>query len=132
MIEHVPDPKGLVTEMARILKKGGRLVIQTPNSRALGRKLFGSKWYANDVPRHLILFCPSNLTTLAQRVGLRPAALKTSATPKILLNSWDYLIGKRKQPSRSNKFLRLLVQPYVVMATLLHRGDEIFAIYRKP
>ena len=58
VIEHIPDPVNFMNEIARILKSGGRLVIKTPNSLALGRRWFGTYWFANDVPRHLILFCP--------------------------------------------------------------------------
>ncbi|MCK5268981.1 MAG: class I SAM-dependent methyltransferase, partial [Spirochaetes bacterium] len=35
VIEHIPDPTNFMREIARILKKEGRLVIKTPNSRAL-------------------------------------------------------------------------------------------------
>jgi 2-polyprenyl-3-methyl-5-hydroxy-6-metoxy-1,4-benzoquinol methylase len=131
VIEHVPDPDSFVGEIARILKKGGRIVIQTPNSKALGRRWFGTNWFANDVPRHLVLFCPANLNMLAKRHGLRRMKLKTSTTPKIMLNSLDYFTGRRDNPSRKSKFRRMLVRPYVMLATLTGRGDELFAVYEK-
>ena len=131
VIEHIPDPKNFVREIARILKKGGRVVIQTPNSKALGRRWFGTNWYANDVPRHLVLFCPANLNMLAERHGLRRIKVKTATTPKIILNSLDYLTGRRDNPSRKSRIRRLLARPYVMTATITGRGDELFAIYEK-
>ena len=131
VIEHIPDPENFVCEIARILKKGGRIVIQTPNSKALGRRWFGTNWYANDVPRHLVLFCPDNLNMLAVRHGLRRIKLKTPTTPKIILNSLDYLTGRRDNPSRKSRIRRLLARPYVMLATITCRGDELFAIYEK-
>jgi len=131
VIEHIPDPENFVCEIARILKKGGRMVIQTPNSKALGRRWFGTNWYANDVPRHLVLFNTGNLNMLAERHGLRRIKVKTSTTPKIILNSLDYLTGRRDNPSRKSRIRRLLARPYVMLATITYRGDELFAIYEK-
>jgi len=131
VIEHIPDPENFVREIALILKKGGRMVIQTPNSKALGRRWFGINWYANDVPRHLVLFNTGNLNMLAERHGLRRIKVKTSTTPKIILNSLDYLTGRRDNPSRKSRILRLLARPYVMSAAISGRGDEVFAIYEK-
>ncbi len=131
VIEHIPDPESFMREIARILKKGGRMVIQTPNTRALGRGWFGINWYANDIPRHLVLFCPDNLNMLAKRHGLRRIKVKTPTTPKIILNSLDYLTGRRDNPSRKSRIRRLLTRPYVLLATITGRGDELFAIYEK-
>jgi SAM-dependent methyltransferase len=133
LIEHLPDPGGLMAEVVRILKPGGYFLVRTPNSRALGRKTFGRYWYHNDVPRHLVLFSPANLTTLAQRHGLRKSRLKTLSAPKAVLNSIDYVTGNRMRASKRSSLRRLLARLlYVWPATLLRRGDEIFAIYEKP
>lgn len=132
LVEHVPDPNNLICEIARILKKGGRLVIRTPNSQALGRKWFGSHWSANEVPRHLVLFSPANLHMLAERHGLQLITERLFTTPKIILKSWDYLTGNRGKPSHKRKFRRILARLYVVLATVTCRGDEAFAIYEKP
>ncbi|MGD8512925.1 MAG: class I SAM-dependent methyltransferase, partial [Deltaproteobacteria bacterium] len=131
VIEHMPDPGDFVAEIVRILKKGGRLVIRTPNSQALGRQWFGKYWYANEVPRHLVLFNPGSLRMLTERHGLRLITEKLFTSPKIILNSWDYLTGNRGRPSRKRKFLRLLARPYMMLATVSGRGDEIFAIYER-
>jgi len=132
VIEHVPNPENFVREIARILKKGGQLLIQTPNSKALGRQWFGTYWYANDVPRHLVLFCPANLRMLTERHGLQLITEKTVTTPKIILNSWDYMTRNNGKPSKKRKIRRVLVRPYVILATVICRGDEVFAIYEKP
>jgi SAM-dependent methyltransferase len=132
VIEHMPCPDHFVAEIVRILKKGGRLVIRTPNSQALGRQWFGKYWYANEVPRHLVLFSSRNLRMLTERYGLRLITEKVFTSPKIILNSWDYLIGNRGKPSRKRKMCRLLTRPYVVLSTVTGRGDELFAIYERP
>ena len=118
-------------EISRLLKKRGRLVIETPNSKALGRQWFGSNWYANDVPRHLVLYCLTNLHQLAVDHGLRLVEAKMFTSPKIILNSWDYRTGNRDRPSKRRKIRRLLAKLYVALAILYKRGDVIFAIYQK-
>ena len=131
VIEHIPDPVNFMKEIARILKSGGRLVIKTPNSLALGRRWFGMYWFANDVPRHLVLLCPANLNMLAKRFGLRQIAVKTFSKPRIILKSLDYLTGNRGKPYNKRKFYRLLTRLYVLLAFMSRRGDEVFAIYEK-
>ena len=132
VIEHFPDPNSFIKEASRVLRHGGQLLIMTPNSRALGRKWFGKYWFADEVPRHLVLFSPSNLDMLAARHGLKRVTLKLNTTPKIILNSVDYRIANRGRPSRRIRWRRLLAKIYVFMANLSRRGDEIYAIYEKP
>jgi len=132
VIEHIPDPTNFMREIARILKKGGRLVIKTPNSIALGRQWFGMHWFENDVPRHLILFRPVNLKMLVERFGLRQVTVKTFTGPRVILNSLDYLTGNRGKPYNKHKIYRFLARLYVLSAVISRRGDELFAIYEKP
>lgn len=131
VIEHLPDPNSFVREASRILRRGGHLLIATPNSQALGRQWFKEYWFANDVPRHLILFSPSNLDTLVVRHGLKRTTIRLNTSPKMILNSIDYKRGNRKKPSRSKKSWRLLAKLYVLSAGIVGKGDEIFAIYQK-
>ncbi len=131
VIEHIPDPTIFMREIARILKKRGRLVIKTPNSNALGRRWFGMHWFANDVPRHLMLFFPTNLKVLTKRFGLCQIAEKTFSKPRIILKSLDYLTGNLGKPYNKRKFFRLLARLYVLLAFISRRGDEVFAIYEK-
>ncbi len=132
VIEHIAEPHPLMAELARILKPNGRLLIETPNSEALGRAWFGPNWYANDVPRHLILFSPRNLALLASRHGLRQAALALDTSPKIFLNSLDYVIHNRGKPSKNIRWRRFLARLYVALARRSGRGDTLRLTLVKP
>ncbi|MDB4516434.1 methyltransferase domain-containing protein [Crocinitomicaceae bacterium] len=130
LIEHLPDPNAFMAEVARILKPGGYLYVRTPSSRALGRKLFGRYWFPNEVPRHLVLFSPENLALLARRHGLTDARVTTQTSPKFVLNSLDYALGRRKETSKKSSLRRLLARLlYVWPAKLTGLGDEIVAIF---
>ena len=56
VIEHVYEPEKLIQECIRLLKPGGRLWLETPNSRSLGLTLFGRYWRGLEPPRHIVLF----------------------------------------------------------------------------
>lgn len=69
VIEHMVDPKIFIELANKKLKKGGELVMQTPNIRSLGI-LFGkhTKYYY-DIPRHIILFSDNSITYLLNKNG---------------------------------------------------------------
>jgi len=131
VIEHIPDPVNFINEIVRILKSGGRLLLKTPNSKSLGRRWFGTFWFANEIPRHLVLFCPANLNMLAERFGLRQITVKTFTRSRIILKSLDYLTDNREKPYHKRNFFRLLARLYVLLAYISCRGDEVFAVYEK-
>ncbi len=131
VIEHVPDPKALFIEVSRILRPEGLFIVKTPNSQALGRALFDTKWYANDVPRHLYLFSQKNLIEMGHSCNLNLIKIATNSTPKIILNSIDYVINNQGTASKRIWWRRLLAKAYVVIANYKKQGDEIHAVFKK-
>ncbi len=77
VIEHVPDPIGLLAECRRILKPVGKLVMVTPNIQSLGRCLFDEYWRGWEVSHHLVLFSPKSLRACAEWAGLGVRSLWT-------------------------------------------------------
>lgn len=131
VIEHIRDVHALTDELSRILKPKGKLIIETPNSDALGREYLGTNWYANEVPRHLILFSKENLVHLMSSHALRLTTYWYETSPKIILNSIDYVQKNKGTRSKKVKWKRLLARIYVLFARLTHRGDIIHAIFVK-
>lgn len=131
VIEHIAEPRAFLAEIARVLKPGGTLYLRTPNSRALGRPWFGACWFANDIPRHLILYHKQNLARLAADAGLQRQKASTRSTPKILLNSWDACRGAPGKPSRKRPLRRLPGKLYAAVSSLVGRGDELLASFSK-
>lgn len=132
VIEHVPEPRSFMAELTRILRPGGYLVVETPSSEALGRQWFNTYWYANDVPRHLFLFSPANLERLGTSFGLRKSGLVMEASPKIFLNSIDYLNRNDRKPSERIRWRRFLASAYTWLAQREGRGDTMQITFIKP
>jgi hypothetical protein len=60
------------------LKKGGVLVVITPNVASLGHRLFQRNWIHLDPPRHLHIFACKPLLALTERAGLQVEKLFTT------------------------------------------------------
>ena len=68
LIEHVPDPRGLLAEARRILAPDGLAVITTPNIGGFQARLFREAW-RSAIPDHLTLFSRRTLGRLLGQCG---------------------------------------------------------------
>ena len=68
VIEHVPDPIADLQEVRRILKRGGLVVLETPNFAGLMSRMGGSYWPGYMLP-HINLFTPANFSALVEQSG---------------------------------------------------------------
>ena len=78
LIEHVPDPAGLLRECHRILAPGGQLTIATPNAASWGHARFRESWRGLEPPRHLHVFTPRPLRAALERAGFTRCTVRTS------------------------------------------------------
>jgi SAM-dependent methyltransferase len=89
--EHVTDPGALMRGIARVLKRGGKAVITTPNSRSLGARLFGRKWLNWHTPYHIQFYNRRSLRLLAQAAGLKLVSVKTSTASEWQFYQWMHV-----------------------------------------
>jgi len=64
VMEHVPQPHEMLAEVWRLLRAGGRIVLQVPNVESWQFRLFGAHWYGLDVPRHVINYSKQGMCRL--------------------------------------------------------------------
>jgi len=70
-LEHLRAPGEALEQVARMLAPRGVVVVAMPNARSLQAKLFGDRWFALDLPRHLLhLPAPALIDRLGE-LGLR-------------------------------------------------------------
>jgi 2-polyprenyl-3-methyl-5-hydroxy-6-metoxy-1,4-benzoquinol methylase len=69
VLEHIDDLHFQTSEIIRLLKPGGRLVIALPNFQSFDCQYYKEKWAAWDVPRHLNHFAPDVLRRMWTSLG---------------------------------------------------------------
>jgi SAM-dependent methyltransferase len=69
VLEHVPDPRGTLETVRRVLRPGGRLVVAVPNFSSPQARWAGPAWFHLDLPRHLYHFPLAALRRLLERTG---------------------------------------------------------------
>lgn len=70
-LEHVTQPREVLTKANVLLRAGGHVIISVPNFDSLQAVLFRKYWYALDVPRHLWHFSPRSLEILLDETGFK-------------------------------------------------------------
>jgi 2-polyprenyl-3-methyl-5-hydroxy-6-metoxy-1,4-benzoquinol methylase len=70
LIEHVPDPRGLLAEVRRVVKPDGHVVLTTPNAGGLHARFSGPGW-RSAIPDHVYLFARRTLRRLLRETGFR-------------------------------------------------------------
>lgn len=141
VIEHVFDPVTLLSEVRRILKPGGRLVMVTPNAISMGHRFFGRFWRGLEPPRHIQIFTPPSLEAAARSAELEVSKIFTTAVNAWILFSASFVLARCKEsrecgsakPLRSEQFQGLKMQ--IAEAFRLHKrhpeGEEVVLIATK-
>lgn len=79
VIEHVPNPVGLLAEARRVLRPGGTLVAITPNAGSFGHLKFEDCWRGLEPPRHMQIFALQALQACARQAGFEMVNVFSSA-----------------------------------------------------
>lgn len=97
VLEHVDDLKWQVTQLQRLVKPKGRIVIAVPNYKSYDGQYYKEHWAAYDVPRHLNHFNKQTITKIFKASGL-----ELKKTDKLI---WDaYYISYMSEQYKHHKF----------------------------
>lgn len=70
VIEHIPQPREFIREIARILQPGGLLALSTPDAGSAVARLFGRRWLGwKKIPEHVFFFDRDTLGRLLREEG---------------------------------------------------------------
>lgn len=93
VIEHFADVRGLVTSCFELLKPGGVIVIETPNTEGWDAQLFEPRhWGGYHFPRHFYLFSPTNLSRLLRDQGFSVARVSALPSPAFWVQSFHHAL----------------------------------------
>lgn len=70
-IEHLPNPREVVSELTGLLKVGGLFAIATGDVASIKAKLQGESWHLYEPPGHIYYFTAHSLDYLMESLGFR-------------------------------------------------------------
>jgi 2-polyprenyl-3-methyl-5-hydroxy-6-metoxy-1,4-benzoquinol methylase len=79
VFEHVESVSGFVAEVARTLRTGGYLVLETGNYASRYARLAGLIWYYYSPLDHTVFFAPNVIQSCLERAGIRLVSLHMTA-----------------------------------------------------
>lgn len=77
VVEHLPDPRGMLHTLSNLLASGGRMIIEVPSSEDVLLSLYDCSAFQGFTywSQHLFLFNAHTLETLARQAGMRVVAI---------------------------------------------------------
>lgn len=143
VIEHVPDPRGTLQELHRLLKPDGTLLFSIPNAGCWEPKVFGRYWYVWELPRHLHHFTPRSIRMLLTQVGFseikiihqRNLSNVIGSLALVTLASWpESRIGRwlLRYPDTPSTLLKLMLAPIAHVLAWLGQGGRLTISARRP
>jgi SAM-dependent methyltransferase len=92
VLEHLPDPVGVLRRMLGWLAPGGVAVVEVPNVSGVGGRVFGRYWSGLEMPRHLVQFTPETMGALGERAGGRVVTAAHKTKPRYLIRSLRFAL----------------------------------------
>jgi 2-polyprenyl-3-methyl-5-hydroxy-6-metoxy-1,4-benzoquinol methylase len=139
VIEHVYDPRTLLSDIRELLVEGGVLVMLTPNSQSLWHRCFGAAWMSLDPPRHLHVFNVATMRRLLQEAGY-PTFEVTSivrGADGTFSGSLDIYRGRRHDmssiPPLASRLMGRWMQgiEWMLLGLQPHLGEDLLVIARR-
>lgn len=138
LIEHVVDPRAMLAKLGRLARPGGKIIIETPDSDAFDRRLFGRYWGGLHFPRHTYLFNKNNMARMLTSLGLRASRAERTAHIFGWALSLDNILAARGWAAKTRgrtpyyPFLMTAALPVVLLQRLAGRTAAMNVIAVKP
>lgn len=129
--EHMPDPRGVMKALARLLAPGGRMLIRIPVADSYAFEHYREHWINLDPPRHLYLHTRKSMGILARSASLAVDRVVCDSTALQFIGSELYVKGLvHEEPSDEKRRLESRRPEFEARAAELNReGKGDFAAY---
>lgn len=81
-LEHLPNPRAILREAARLLRPGGIVLIGLPNFGGYQARHFGEDWFGLSLPHHFYHYTRETLTRLLETCGFRVRVMEDRTGPE--------------------------------------------------
>lgn len=126
-LEHMPNPKKVLSKCYELLGKGGCLLIRIPVTDAQVWKEEGVNWVQLDVPRHLHIPSVKGLSTLAKKIGFNVKRIDFDSTDFQFWGTEIYKMGIPLKDASSYSFPKNMRKEFQNKALLYNQkglGDQ--------
>ena len=143
LIEHVANPRSMLSKINSLMSPGGSLLIKTPNVDSLDCRIFvNNNWGGFHTPRHWVLFTEESISNLLAECGFRSIEVKyTQGGPfwavgiSSVLTKFKILRRREHRALTETMFFRLtmpaLALADTIRAKLGFRTSQMFVTARK-
>jgi len=100
VLEHIPNLEEQLSELKRIIKPTGTIIVAVPNFKSFDAKYYGKFWAAYDVPRHLWHFSKTAIQKLFAANHLKVAKVQ----PMYLDSFYVSLLSEKNKTGKINFF----------------------------
>jgi 2-polyprenyl-3-methyl-5-hydroxy-6-metoxy-1,4-benzoquinol methylase len=90
VLEHLYHPREVLRQLARKMAPGAMLHLGLPNPQCLSSRVFGSRWFSLDCPRHIMLFTVAFLQRELPSEGFSQVRVLHEPVTKDFARSWAY------------------------------------------
>ena len=101
VLEHVPNLEDYLSELKRLIKPTGTIIIAVPNFKSFDANFYGRHWAAYDVPRHIWHFSKTAIEKLFAEKGIQ----LTAVLPMKFDSFYVSLLSEKYKTGRMN-FIR--------------------------
>ena len=98
VLEHIPNLEEQISELDRLLRRDGCIVIAVPNFNSYDAKVYKEHWAAYDVPRHLYHFSRTAISTIFSKFGF----VVTEEKPLLFDSFYVSLLSEKYRSQKSN------------------------------
>lgn len=121
VIEHFPKPEIVFSNLIRILRKKGFIVILTPNGDSIERRIFGRFWYGWSLPYHYVIFSRNTISKLLEKKRFIVRKISYSILPNDLAGTLVYFLKYKAPDLKGNvlKFIKLFSMVVLLPLSLL-------------
>src|SRR6266508_5236210 len=117
VLEHLYYPQEVLQAIRRKMKPGAIIHISVPNPRSASSRLFGSRWWGLECPRHVMLYSPEVLRRMLRELGFSGMEFLHDVITKDFARSLGYLMYDRGWI------------PHVEIERMMHRENLSRALY---
>ena len=135
VVEHVPDPKGLIAQARERLAEGGGIALSVPNVASLAAWAGRERWpmFGDE---HLTYFTPETIRKMVKFAGFEVLRVETQGLGRHFLSSWrgaSRVAGRVEEAYAESNHRPLVLRAEGVINAVLNlaRAGQVISVYAR-